>query len=267
MIGAVGFYIFTHKDLPTKFPKEIQSIINLQLENPEETRVGTCFLLPHQSYIDFQDCGITRDKNKKTILIWGDSHTSQLIPGYFETFGHEYNIIQKTSSGCPPILNFSSDKLDRCNQINNYVISLINDDSPDAVVLAANWVFYNWYKLSNTTEKLKKLNVSNIDLIGTVPQWLDSLPKQLHHFYMQNAEAEIPKRMSFSLNQNFIQLEPDLRSFALKYKIKYLSPKDILCDPNGCMTMLSNSPDSIIAWDYAHLTSAGSRYLVSKFRK
>jgi hypothetical protein len=40
-----------------------------------------------------------------------------------------------------------------------------------------------------------------------------------------------------------------------------------LCNASGCMTRLGDTGDTLIAWDYAHLTEMGSRFVVSKFPK
>ncbi len=45
------------------------------------------------------------------------------------------------------------------------------------------------------------------------------------------------------------------------------SPYDILCNSGGCLTMVDDTADTITAWDYGHLTTAGSIYVVSSFKE
>ncbi|WP_426765508.1 SGNH hydrolase domain-containing protein [Pseudomonas aeruginosa] len=47
--------------------------------------------------------------------------------------------------------------------------------------------------------------------------------------------------------------------------VNYISPRRILCDSGGCLTRLGDTGDQLVAWDYGHLTDAGSAFLVGKF--
>jgi hypothetical protein len=56
-----------------------------------------------------------------------------------------------------------------------------------------------------------------------------------------------------------------MESFAGRLGIAYVSPYKILCNSEGCMTMLGDSPDTVVAWDDSHLTNAGSHFVVAHF--
>lgn len=64
----------------------------------------TCFLYSGQPSIDYYDyIGCTQtDQNKKTILLFGDSHAAEFSKALKEKYSN-YNIIQATASGCPPL--------------------------------------------------------------------------------------------------------------------------------------------------------------------
>ena len=45
--------------------------------------------------------------------------------------------------------------------------------------------------------------------------------------------------------------------------VTYISIKDVMCDPEGCITMIgNNSSNDLVVWDKSHLTTAGSNYVV-----
>jgi hypothetical protein len=47
-------------------------------------------------------------------------------------------------------------------------------------------------------------------------------------------------------------------------EIIYISPLDLLCTSEGCLARLGDQPDQLISFDYAHLTPAGSKFVVEK---
>ena len=47
--------------------------------------------------------------------------------------------------------------------------------------------------------------------------------------------------------------------------VNYISPVNILCNIDGCMTLLGEAPETMVTYDNSHLTSIGSRYLASNF--
>jgi hypothetical protein len=71
--------------------------------------------------------------------------------------------------------------------------------------------------------------------------------------------------MTFGLNQNFIQLEPQLSALATQLGVNYISAKNIMCNEDGCITRFGETGDTLTTFDGAHLTEMASVFLVSKF--
>jgi SGNH domain (fused to AT3 domains) len=46
--------------------------------------------------------------------------------------------------------------------------------------------------------------------------------------------------------------------------VKFISPLDLLCDEKGCLISTSSQTLIPLAWDYGHLTEAGSEFLIAK---
>jgi len=62
-------------------------------------------------------------------------------------------------------------------------------------------------------------------------------------------------------------IDRGLRLLCERLKVGYLSPYTLLADKDGFITRLGDGAEKIVAWDYSHLTVAGSEYLVSRFPK
>ena len=264
--GYVGYNCYQRDGLGFRYPEIVQEFATFNYDYSGIYREGTCFLREDQTYTAFNECephGL--DPGKPSILIWGDSFSAHLYPGFSANFGNESNIIQRTASGCPPIMDLDIGDRPYCREINNQIFQYIQKQRPEKIILAAEWPRYDWPKLWNTVVLLRKTGFTNIDLVGPVPLWLDGLPKQLYLKYRSDAFHRIPDRMWYGINPDFFEFEVYLSEFAKKMKLNYISPKKILCNEDGCITRLGDTGDSLTACDYGHLTKAGSIYLVSRF--
>lgn len=267
IIGCIGLATYKYNGFLFRFPKIIQNIMDFRFDYREAYRSGTCFLNPEQDHTDFEKCDSTEKKGQETILLWGDSHAAHLYPGYKAAYGNTHNLIQRTASGCPPIVNFTVKTRPHCSKINDNIIEYLKNNSPDKVVLAAIWTDYNLDKLDITINKIKETGVKNIQLIGPVPHWHQGLPKQLYIYFNENIPHTVPNRMSHGLNNNFFITDKILKEKSLELKITYISAKEILCNNAGCITRTGESHDELTAWDYGHLTIKGSEFLVSRFHE
>lgn len=265
VVGLVGYYSYERDGFESRFPKNVQDLMQYKYDHRAGYRAGSCFLRTEQQYMDFTSCDSFIAGDSKSILIWGDSHAAHLYPGYKAAFGKTHTLLQRTAAGCPPILGIDIKQRPHCKQINDHVFAHIRLVKPDKVVLAARWTRHDWKNLDGTVAKLKMLGIKHIDLVGPVPEWSGTLSKQLYIFYKNDKLHRIPDRMNFGLQHNFIKVDTTLRSFSNTLGINYLSPKEIMCDESGCITKLGETGDTLIAWDYGHLTDKGSQYLVSRF--
>ena len=258
-IAYIGYATYLHEGFPSRYPALARDIF-APYSFAGDYRQGTCFLNPDNDYTKFQDCGVTRDNNKKTILIWGDSHAAHLYPGFNEKFGSEFNLIQRTAGGCPPIIDLEVANLRHCKTINDKTFELIQREMPDKVVLAAFWIAYDWRQIRRTVQRLNALGVNNIYLVGPVPAWNNSLPKELHLYFARF--GYVPTALPVSRTQILFGVDEKLKKLAEELQIAYLSPLTVLCSHESCLTRAGDAVDSLIAWDQSHLTRKGSIYLV-----
>ena len=265
-VGCVGLVTYRAGGFTLRFPAIVQQLSAYKYDYKSDYREGSCFLLPEQDSTAFANCDDGLLEQRPTLLLWGDSHAAHLYPGYKAAYGGVANVIQRTAAACPPILGpwIQLAEMAHCKEINDWVLAWIRDNRPSHVVLAARWTFYDAANLDATVAQLKAFGISDIDLIGPVPQWIDGLPRQLFEAFRRKVPHQIPDRMTFGLDPVFGTTDVAMREKAQALGVTYISPKDLLCDAGGCLTRRGDLP---MAWDYAHLTKAGSEFLVGAFPK
>jgi peptidoglycan/LPS O-acetylase OafA/YrhL len=223
-----------------------------------------------QSPGDHQRASAPKDQSpipqsRPQIWLWGDSYAGHLIAGYQARFGQDFEIVRLNTNGCPPILGLELAHRRNCSAANQAVLERIANERPFKVVLAANWTDYDWRQVQSTLIALEKVNYHQIDIVGPAPQWNDSLYKQLYLNYMSTKNPEIPKRMQFGLNPNFLDIEPKLMALANEYHVNYISIVNILCNPSGCITRFGDTADTLASFDGGHFTDMASQYVVRQF--
>jgi peptidoglycan/LPS O-acetylase OafA/YrhL len=266
-VGYSGFQSYRNEDMGFRPAVAMQEIVQYKYDYQSAYRLGTCLLTSRQDYSAFSACPTTGGEGQnRSLMLWGDSHAAHLYPGYKFTFGKDFKIIQRTVSGCAPILNLESAEHPRCEEINTEIFASIKASKPDKLVLAGNWGSHDWRKLEGTIFKLRQAGVQDIDLIGPVPQWLNDRDRELYlKFKSVNAQG-VPERMTFGLDKESNQLDLPFSDFARELKVNYISPMKILCNVQGCIARVPESGNRPIAWDYGHLTEAGSLFLVVQFK-
>lgn len=278
VVGLVGFNCYQRdglsfrlQKLGFRLPENFQTLAWTEQKGQEvskEIRVGSCLLNPEQDAEAFRACDTLPEVlNKPSILLWGDSYAAHLYPGYQSIFGGQYKIIQRTASACPPILNLEIEDRPKCKEINEKILQFVLNEKPARVVLAACWTAYDWRRAEETISQLRKIGIKNIDVIGSVPQWNDSLYKQLYLKYRLDGQQELPTRMKFGLKEGFIKLEPQISKYFSELGVNYISSKEIMCNDLGCLTRIGVNGGTLTTYDGAHLTILASQYLVSQFPK
>jgi len=276
-VGFIGYNTLMRDGLEFRFPMEILAISSgstKQLSNlhNQEWRQYRCFLEESQTFADFQKCPTSNDPNKPTLVLWGDSHAASLYPGYAALYSDRYNVTQRTTALCPPILGFVKYDRPNCKKINDDLYEWIVSTKPNKVVLAAWWTDYDWEEIEATIVKLKQAGVVNIDLVGPLPQWSEHLPNIVMKAFKSDPLHRIPDYLNRGLKPQFLELDAKMRKIAQRQGVHYFSPAQYLCKPQGCLAVFNdpNAPNpsaqlSYTAFDLAHLTSPASRYLVAQF--
>jgi hypothetical protein len=59
--------------------------------------------------------------------------------------------------------------------------------------------------------------------------------------------------------------DDNIKNIALNLGVSFISPLEILCQPSGCLISIPGKNIIPLSYDYGHLTTNGSEFLVSKF--
>jgi peptidoglycan/LPS O-acetylase OafA/YrhL len=219
-------------------------------------------------------CVTPKNPSAKTVFLMGDSHSGSLSVGLRPLMQNAgLNFLQVSTGSCEPTNNNPDDKT--CSGINEMVSDKIAELRPDLVIFDAFWLTASrppWFLgggnfLDHLIAKIRDIEqrgARKIVVVGQIPVWPPSLPDVLVRNLVRNDEA-IPTRTFVGVDPESLEMDSKMKMLAYPPTATYFSVKDILCDAAGCLTKLG--PDlrtSLIVWDGAHLTPAGSEFLARK---
>jgi peptidoglycan/LPS O-acetylase OafA/YrhL len=241
----------------------------------EGYRFGECFINDTDTSANkfSKSCGELSGAENPSLLIWGDSHAASFYQGFRSYLQPKnFSVFQYTSSGCPPILDFSVTKRKDCVDNNNYIFNEIKRLSPNNLVLGAFWSMYDGtdgfnkfdsYKLIETILRLKELDIENIILVGHLPSYRVNQPDLLRRnsiFF----EERLNKRTYNKFRNSVVEYDNKIKDIANLTGVNFVSPLDLLCNDDGCLLTTPGSQINPLSFDYGHLTTNGSNYLVFK---
>jgi peptidoglycan/LPS O-acetylase OafA/YrhL len=268
-VGILAMATYRAEGIPDRFPKIIQDLDRFEFKyaNGAAWRTGTYFLSSDSAGTDFKVDRNEISPDKPSLVLWGDSHAAQLYPGYNKYFSGRYNIVQRTAINTGPFLGMTRRYQPEMKGMNDFIFETIRRVHPDIVVLAADWFQYDWPRIDKTVLALKGLGIPHIIVVGPVPHWAGSLPQQLLIYFRRHPDEPLPTRLKQGEVESTGQIDALLGDLCRRLGVEYVSPYTLLADRDGFITRLGDGADKIVAWDYAHLTVAGSEFLVAQFPK
>lgn len=272
VVGLIGYNIYDRNGLG--FRNANRTSNSAMYDWTTGYRLNQCFLAAVDSlsgpsaFADYCS-GVTKAAIRKPlVMIWGDSHAASLYRGlYSQKDASGFDLAQYNAGGCPPIVGFAEDNRAKCKDINQYVMEKIKMLRPDTVILAANWAMYNgrdkWNlldfdKLKSTVQMLRSLGVPNIVLVGQLPCFESRQPKVGAQVFVANKVDRTYRHF----NSESLQANRKIKAFAEENRVEFVSPIDLLCNADGCLISTSRTKLMPLAWDYCHLTEAGSTLLI-----
>lgn len=267
LVFVVGLVVHVNAGYASRFPNQIQALANFKYDPSIPYRSRSCFLLATQSASSFEACvdGPTSAK-RNTVMLWGDSYAAALYPGYKNVLAGKNRLLQLTAVGCPPAYKFTAGGR-RCEDITNEVMRRVVTENVSHVVIAARWSGQGWPgiapQVAAAVAELRKRGVQRIDLVGQLPEWSNTLPVSLFEAYQR--DKQLHQRMTFGLAGGGEALDVSLRKFSEQIGVNYLSPRQILCNEQGCLTMIGGRLDAITSFDRGHLTVPASEFVVQRF--
>jgi peptidoglycan/LPS O-acetylase OafA/YrhL len=265
LVGNLGYYTYARDGFPARFPRLVQDLSNFSYDFAGEWRERSYFLDPAQDERDFRRSADESRKDRPTLYLWGDSHAADLYPGYRARLGERFNVLERTASATPPLLGRDIPRRPNGRRINDFIFDSIRREKPDTVVLSANWCECAWREVGDTIAALQGLGIRRIVVVGPKPQWTGGLPRALFRHIEGHRFEEIPLRLKDGLSAEPARVDAEMGPFCRKLGVAYVSPCAILGGRDGFLTRTGPTADTLVSFDYGHLTRAGSVYLVSRF--
>jgi peptidoglycan/LPS O-acetylase OafA/YrhL len=242
-----------------QLPERVDKILAYEdYDVDKNMRAGTCFLTSQfNSFSLFrtEEC-LRFSKEKKNVLIFGDSHAAHLWSG-FQAVYPQINFLQATASGCLPTIDSSGEK--HCTDLNNYIFKdFLRKQQVDAVILSGRWKAVDAHSVESTAQALSQLT-KTIIILGPIEEYDQSLPRILARAVAENTDedevATNHRRSEQKLTDDvFIQLQ-------LPKDVKYISVYSVMSTPKWRLWSDSGVP---VQFDYGHLTKEGAMFLAER---
>jgi hypothetical protein len=206
------------------------------------------------------------DGRRPLIVLWGDSYAASLYGG-LDHFASErgFGIAEFTASACAPLIGYVNAQRPLCKTANDATLKHIAELRPEAVVFYGTWRLGEEdvrVGLDRTIPQLKALGVKTILLVGPPATWLgDGLPANLLDYYFQT-HSVLPERTWYRSNEAWTKpFDEFLRAQAQRHDISFLSARELMCNPGGCLTRIGLNGSELISFDTGHLTYPASLFL------
>jgi peptidoglycan/LPS O-acetylase OafA/YrhL len=260
-IAAVAVATVIGSGFEFRFPEAIREISSVRMDEAS-FRPG-CFLQPTEDVSHLTESACIEQGSGPLVFIWGDSTAAALYSGLkTEQQTISFRIAQFTASSCKPILDYAPPGRPYCEQINERILRLVSQSSPEILLLHGIWnPSMDFQKLRTTIERLKTLSVGRIVILGSPPQWgKRGLPQiALNDFRFRH--ILVPVRIIDQLIGS--EADASLAKFATEVGVEYISAWHAFCNASGCLTRVGSSGADLVASDPVHLTKKGSAFLVS----
>ncbi len=267
-IAGNAQYIKKTHGVDSRLPEPLRDISTLKFDYAFY-REGRCLLRPEQEATALSGCiDAGHAQPSDMVLLWGDSYAAHLYPGLRTRAAGKWRLAQMTSIGCPPILGLEIPAKPHCKASNDFILDWARKEMPNRIILAGNWILYDWQQVSRTVDTLKSMGIKRIDLVGPAPMWKKNLSSILIETAWKN-EAHghvMPNQLSQGLKPRLRRTDREMKDYAHRAGINFISIYDMLCEAGGCLAFVDEPhADKLIAWDNGHFTVPGSNYVVSRF--
>ncbi len=259
MVLIFGSATVLSKGFRNRFSGEEQRLTSYQ-QDAALPRSEGCFGRLRDKFSDLTpNTCLQRDSTRPDVLLVGDSHANHLWGGLNET--KSVNVLELTVNGCPPLLTSLSSDDPLCRQTTRYLLDVLAHNPADAILLSARWQKDMIPEVERMVVWLKSRGLAVI-LSGPVPEYDAELPKLLA-IAERRRDAQLPHR---HLVASVKETDAMLERLAARQSVRYLSPYRALCPQIGTCKEVTRD-GAVMQSDYGHLTSNGSRYVVSEMLK
>lgn len=264
VLSGCAYVTFREKGFPSRFPRSMQELAAFSYDPTSVWRDGEYFLRLNQDETSFPNNPAEIDPRKPSLFLWGDSHAAALYAGVNYAYAEKFNVVQRTAAGVPPFMGRRFDARSGV-EINRYIFEAIRANHPDVVILDANWPQYEWRYVEETIIGLKELKIRQIIVVGPVPEWAGSLPQVVFDYVRKHPAEPMPLRMTAGARSEPPQIDASMKTMCDRLGVAYVSPCSIFGGKDGFLIRTGDTADTLVQFDYGHLTATGAKYLVSHF--
>ena len=174
-----------------------------------------------------------------------------------------FGLAQFNASSCPPQLSVDIPGYPACRGVNEVVLQKIALAHPDVLVMQSRGTIHpdeEMPALKRTFQALHELGVPRIVLLGPAPVWKRTLAGEALSYFIKY-HAVLPQR--YEKGVTHLWDDAEMRAFADRQGVEYISTWDAICNADGCLTRLSDAPGDLIIHDEHHFTEAGAIFFVN----
>lgn len=258
---ASGYALYSD-GLRFRLPPELQNIQSandMWGERNPTVRVGKCFIMPEQTFEDFDQVECMGIKEgEKNILVVGDSFAADLYSALRQAYP-DINFLEATSAACVPIVGNRKDA--NCEKLMRFVFDdFVGRGGLDAVVLMGSWDPYNISPGVQRTLDALAGKVKRVVLFGPPVRFSESAPALI--FESRAVTLTAAEQFVFSHRH-----PSDVANKLLLERYSKVSEtinlQELIC-LGRCH--LFDGQGRLIFLDFGHLTKAGASYLAANIK-
>jgi len=280
LVALTGVAVDASDGAAFRYPAAIRPLAAYQYDKERERYSAVlsgrnCFI--EGIDIRFADIGpncVERPEGgKPLIVLWGDSHAASLYAGLKAVQDREgtFRIAQFTANACAPVLGWEYFQHGTCRAFNDAAFERIRSLRPQTVVLEGAWWYYcttagandlDLAALQSTIRQLQSSGVRRVVVFGDLPVWQMPQPRVGVKLWLDT--HALPERTHAYFNDTSAQMDRRVRAAVTQAGAVFVSPIETLCDARGCLLTTDPQHWTPLAWDAAHLSEAGSIYLLAR---
>lgn len=256
-VGLTGYF---RAGFLYRLPSQNEPVFTYTMQTfMRDIRGDTCFIQNSQFADHYETVCSQTNHPEDATLIWGDSHAAALLKGFQKQIS---DVMQFTAGSCAPIF-WKKDESPSCRALNQYAMQQIQRIRPRTIYLHANWLGYVPDQVAGAAaiRQIREwIPGVRIVLIGNIPHWPKGLPRVV---LQSGVNFDGPVYFTSPLFSQLTTSDQQLAEFAQQSGIQFVSALDLLCRQDACLAVtLTDLGPRLTAFDYGHLTEAGSDHLV-----
>jgi peptidoglycan/LPS O-acetylase OafA/YrhL len=256
-----------------RYPANVRRLATFHYDAHRDYREDLCQLNKERPFSELDaQCVDPGKRGSKLLVLWGDSHASALYQGIrsLQAQRGDFRIAQFTAGGCPPLLGIRLGPRSNCREFSADVFERIRFMQPDIVIMGGSWYSYARQSNSSTDEllalqrtvaELGRIGIRHIVVFGNLPVWKIHQPNVGIQVWRES--HTLPSRTYAYFDTDSARFDSLVSSAVSRTQGEFISPIQSLCSEAGCLISTDPATPVPVTWDYAHLTDAGSRLLVS----